>query len=60
MKIFHYALGFPPYRSGGLTKFCIDIMKQQKKMGFDVTLIWPGQINIIYKSVQIKKRKENN
>lgn len=60
MKIFHYALGFPPYRSGGLTKFCIDIMKQQKKMGFDVTLIWPGQINIINKSVQIKKRKENN
>ena len=33
MKILHYALGFPPYRSGGLTKMCIDLMVQQAKEG---------------------------
>ena len=29
MKILHYSLGFPPYRSGGLTKFSMDLMREQ-------------------------------
>lgn len=42
MKVLHYALGFPPYRSGGLTKFCIDLMAQQTKEGHTAALLWPG------------------
>ena len=42
MRILHYALGFPPYRSGGLTKWCVDLMIQQAKEGHcvDDALAW--------------------
>lgn len=56
MKILHYALGFPPYRTGGLTKYCIDLMLHQVEKGDNVGLIWPGEINPIRK-LTIKKRK---
>ena len=29
MTILHYFLGFPPIRSGGLTRYAIDLMKEQ-------------------------------
>lgn len=57
MKILHYSLGFPPYRSGGLTKFCIDLIEQQVKKGNTVALMWPGRMNFINKKVSIKKTK---
>ena len=47
MKILHYSLGFPPYRSGGLTKFCMDLMEQQIKDGHEVALLWPGAIKLM-------------
>lgn len=49
MKILHYALGFPPYRTGGLTKFCMDLMLTQKQQGHTVGLLWPGEINPLKK-----------
>lgn len=57
MNILHYSLGFPPYRSGGLTKFCMDLMKEQVKEGNRVSLLWPGEIQIFSKSTKIKKNK---
>ena len=57
MKILHYALGFPPYRSGGLTKFCVDLMVQQAKEGHSVAMLWPGQMGFINKQVAIRKQK---
>jgi len=58
MKILHYSLGFPPYRSGGLTKFCIDVMQEQKRIGHDVALLWPGKIKFFRKRVFLKDRGE--
>lgn len=57
MKILHYALGFPPYRSGGLTKLCVDLMAQQAKEGHTVAMFWPGQMGFINKKVAIRKHK---
>lgn len=57
MKILHYALGFPPYRSGGLTKYCIDLMITQKKLGNEVGLLWPGQINPLSKMIKVHEGK---
>lgn len=57
MRILHYSLGFPPYRSGGLTKFCVDLMVQQAKEGHTVAMVWPGQMKLIKKNVIIKKHK---
>lgn len=59
MKILHYSLGFPPYRSGGLTKFCMDIMQEQKRIGHDVSLLWPGEMKIYSKAVSVKYRGKN-
>lgn len=42
MKILHYSLGLPPYRSGGLTKYSLDMMLMQVKEGHDVSLLYPG------------------
>ena len=58
MRILHYSLGFPPYRSGGLTKFCLDLMIEQKNEGDEVALLWPGQMGFIDKRIKIKKRSE--
>lgn len=57
MRILHYALGFPPYRSGGLTKFCVDLMIQQAKEGHTVAMLWPGRMRFVKTTVTIKKRK---
>ena len=57
MKILHYALGFPPYRTGGLTKFCIDLMVQQSKEGHVVGMFWPGKMGFLNNKTRIKKHK---
>lgn len=60
MKILHYALGFPPYRTGGLTKYCTDLMLTQKEQGHQVALMWPGQIGFVNKTLKIRKGKSWN
>lgn len=56
MNILHYALGFPPYRTGGLTKFCVDLMKQQVASGHEVSMLWPGEIYRLCGRTRIKCR----
>jgi len=60
MKILHYALGFPPYRTGGLTKYCMDLMLTQKEEGHQVALMWPGQIGFFDKKIKIRQGKQWN
>lgn len=57
MRVLHYALGFPPYRSGGLTKLCVDLMVMQAKEGHMVAMLWPGQMGFINKKTTIKKHE---
>ena len=58
MRILHYALGFPPYRSGGLTKWCVDLMIQQAKEGHCVAMLWPGKMGMLNKKIAIKKQED--
>lgn len=44
MKILHYSLGLPPFRSGGLTKYSIDLIKEQAESGYNVSLLYPGSM----------------
>lgn len=61
MKVLHYFLGFPPYRSGGLTKFAYDLMCGQKDNGDKVIALWPGKINFFKNDkIRIKKKKNVN
>lgn len=57
MFILHYSLGFPPYRSGGLTKYCMDLMRQEVKDGHQVSLMWPGEMRLFSKGTRIRKNK---
>lgn len=57
MKILHYALGFPPYRTGGLTKYCIDLMLSQKELGYEVAMMWPGRFSVSGHFVRFKMSK---
>lgn len=57
MRILHYALGFPPYRTGGLTKYCTDLMLTQAEQGHEVALLWPGRIVGFNVKINICKRK---
>ena len=56
MKILHYTLGVPPYRSGGLTKYSTDLMVKQVDTGEMVYLLYPGHFNL-YKRTSIKYNK---
>ena len=56
MRILHYSLGFPPFRTGGLTKFCMDLMLEQIREGHDVSLLWPGELRLINKKTIVKNR----
>ncbi len=42
MRILHFSLGLPPYRSGGLTKYVTDLMVSQSESGDEVSLLYPG------------------
>lgn len=57
MKILHYFLGFPPYRSGGLTKYAFDLMNAQAERGDDIYALWPGKMSFASSAVKIAKRK---
>ena len=60
MRILHYILGLPPYRTGGLTKFTFDLMREQCIMGDEAICLWPGQIKFVGKQndISIKRRKD--
>lgn len=57
MRILHYALGFPPYRTGGLTKYCMDLLLIQKEQGHEVGMLWPGQINFYNNKTSVRQTK---
>lgn len=54
MKILHYALGFPPERSGGLVKYSLSLIAEQINSGHDVKLVYPGRFNITKKEPYFK------
>ena len=58
LKILHYFLGFPPYRTGGLTKFAFDLAKSQVGDGHEVLALWPGQIKDYSAQPYIKEGKK--
>lgn len=56
MRIMHYFLGFPPYRTGGLTKYAMDLMKSQVSDGHVVMALWPGEVKLLNKITYVRQR----
>ena len=55
MNIFHYSLGLSPYRSGGLTRYSEDLMKQQVSKGHNVSVLFPSGISFFNQRMNITK-----
>lgn len=60
MNVLHYFLGFPPYRTGGMTKYSFDLMNSQIDNGDIVSALWPGRMRYLSKGIKIKKNKSVN
>lgn len=58
MRILHYSLGLPPYRSGGLTKYAASLMDVQASCGNDVSLLYPAGTRVPL-SMRIRKCKSH-
>ena len=43
MNILHVSLGLPPLRTGGLTRYCTELMEAQVYAGHSVSLLYPGR-----------------
>ena len=57
MKILHYLLGFPPHRSGGLTKYAFDLMVEQMNLGHDVVALYPGNFSFVTRVCRFRQVK---
>lgn len=53
MNILHYSLGFPPYRTGGMTTYCISLIEEQIRQGHSVSMLWPGSYSLISSRTRI-------
>lgn len=60
MKILHYALGFPPERTGGLVKYSLDLMDEQISQGHEVVMVFPGRVNFLKREPYFKFGKRQN
>lgn len=43
MKILHVSLGLPPLRTGGMTRYSVELMQSQCQHGHEVSLLYPGR-----------------
>jgi len=56
MTILHYILGFPPHRTGGLTKYAIDLAVAEKKLGHNVAFLYPQNM-CIHSNISTMKKE---
>lgn len=57
MRILHVSMGLPPFRTGGLNRYCADLMAMQKEQGEEVGLLYPGEFALDGKTA-IRKTKD--
>lgn len=43
MNILHVSLGVPPLRTGGMTRYCVELAQEQARQGDNVSLLFPGR-----------------
>lgn len=58
MKILHISQGIPPFRVGGLNRYCVDLMEEQVRQGENVSILYPG--NYSAGKTRIKKEKSKD
>lgn len=56
MRILHLSLGLPPFRTGGLNRYCADLISQQIQDGHEIILLYPGEFSFL-PQVRIKRQR---
>ena len=56
MKILHVSLGNPDTHQGGLNRYCKDIIDNQRELGHQVYILYPG--SFFQKKISIKKTSD--
>lgn len=54
LRILHYALGYPPARSGGQVWYVLDLIHEQISAGHKVAYLYPGRLNLFFHSPYVK------
>lgn len=52
------SLGLPPLRTGGLTRYCTELMDAQDDFGYEIALLYPGRF--LPGKTRIKAKKLDN
>lgn len=55
MKILHITLGIPKYRAGGLINYAYSVAMTESKIGYDVTMLYPGHYDMLRRHSRIKR-----
>lgn len=58
MRVLHYILGFPPHRTGGLTKYALELIEAERELGHEVTVLYPGNFSLTSRKAQLRKERE--
>lgn len=58
MNILHYILGYPPHRTGGLTKYALDLIEAEKNLGYNVFVLYPCNFSLFSNKSKFKKERE--
>lgn len=59
MNILHYTLGLPPFRTGGLTKYSLDLMISEENQGNKISILYPGYMTLSNKVKIVENKKYN-
>lgn len=59
MKILHYTLGPPPLRSGGLTRYAMDLIEEQSQE-HEIIHLHPGKVNLLNRKTKVVQKKDKN
>lgn len=58
MNILHISQGLPPFRRGGLTTYCLDLMTEQRKQGHEVSILYPGHYDAGDVDIRVTKQSQ--
>jgi len=53
-RILHYALGYPPARTGGQVWYVLDLVCQQVAAGYEVAYLYPGRLDPFVRRSYVK------
>lgn len=50
LRVLHVSLGWPPFRTGGLVRYCCDLIEAQVAAGYDVAMLYPAGSTLSYRA----------